>query len=358
MTPSVEDGLGRVGVAASDADVALRGGEVATRSLAAASPAPVAPPTGEGGVVRAENLTKRFGDVLAVDDLSFALERGTVTGFLGPNGAGKTTTLRMLLHLVEPTAGRALVFGGRYQDLERPADRVGAVLEASDFHPGRSGRDHLFSLALALGRDVAGDHWFVGRERAARRRVDRVLDLVELAGADRRRVGSYSLGMRQRLGLAGALLGDPELLILDEPANGLDPEGVRWLRDYLRSFAAEGKTVFVSSHVLAEVAQTVDQVVIINKGRLVSFSPLAELTARLTGTVRVRAGAAHRLQARLEAEGIRATLLDGDELLVEGAASARVGEIAYQAGVALHELVPESSSLEDVFLELTAEESS
>ena len=295
---------------------------------------------------------------MAVDKLSFSLDPGTVTGFLGPNGAGKTTTLRMLLHLVQPTAGQALVFGRRYQDLERPAAQVGAVLEAADFHPGRSGRDHLFSLALALGRETRGGHWFLERERAAAQRVDAVLDLVELTTAGHRRVGSYSLGMRQRLGLAAALLGDPSLLILDEPANGLDPEGVRWLRDFVRSFAADGKTVFVSSHVLAEVAQTVDDVIIINKGRLVTISPLAELTARRTGAVRVRTPGAHRLHAKLEAEGLRSTLLDGDELVVEGAPSARVSEIAYQAGVPLHELVSESSSLEDVFLELTKGEPS
>ena len=318
----------------------------------------VAAPAAEGPVVLADHLTKRFGDLLAVDDLSFSLDRGTVTGFLGPNGAGKTTTLRTLLHLVQPTAGSALLFGRRYQDLDRPAARVGAVLEAADFHPGRSGRDHLFSLALALGRETDSGHWFIGRERAAASRVDAVLELVELAGAGRRRVGGYSLGMRQRLGLAGALLGDPDLLILDEPANGLDPEGVRWLRDFLRSFAADGKTVFVSSHVLAEVAQTVDDVIIINKGRLVTISPLAELTARRTGAVRVRAPGAHRLQAKLEAEGFLSTLLDGDELLVQGAPSARVGEIAFQAGIPLAELVSESSSLEDVFLELTKGEPS
>ena len=327
---------------------------MSTTFQAVAEPPPVAR-AGEDAVVQAEHLTKRFGDVVAVDDLSFALERGTVTGFLGPNGAGKTTTLRMLLHLVAPTSGRALVFGGRYEGLEQPAGRVGAVLEAADFHPGRSGRDHLFSLALALGQAGGGDGSFLGRERAASRRVDAVLQLVELSGAARRRVGSYSLGMRQRLGLAGALLGDPELLILDEPANGLDPEGVRWLRDFLRRFAAEGKTVFVSSHVLAEVAQTVDQVVIINKGRLVTFAPLAELTARVSGGVRVRAPNIGRLQSALAAVGIRSTLLDSNELLVEGAPSARVGEIAFAAGVPVHELVPESSSLEDVFLELTAE---
>jgi ABC-2 type transport system ATP-binding protein len=322
------------------------------------APRAIEAPAADEPVVKVERLSKRFGDILAVDDLSFALERGTVTGFLGPNGAGKTTTLRMLLHLVQPTAGRALVFGRRYQDLERPASRVGAVLEAADFHPGRSGRDHLFSLALALGREVDDGKWLSGRERAAAQRVEAVLDLVGLSSAARRRVGSYSLGMRQRLGLAGALLGDPELLILDEPANGLDPEGVRWLREFMHDFAAEGKTVLVSSHVLAEVAQTVDQVIIINEGRLVTFEPLARLTAKLTGTVRVRAPGAHRLSAVLAAAGFRSTLLDGDELLVEGVPSARVGELAFAAGLPLHELVPESSSLEDVFLELTAKEPS
>jgi ABC-2 type transport system ATP-binding protein len=331
---------------------------VGTRTLPVTAPAPVEPSVGDRAVVRAEHLTKRFGDVLAVDDLSFTLERGTVTGFLGPNGAGKTTTLRMLLHLVEPTAGQALVFGGRYQDLERPASRVGAVLEAADFHPGRSGHDHLFSLALALGREREDGNWFLGRERAAQHRVDAVLELVELAGAARRRVGSYSLGMRQRLGLAGALLGEPELLILDEPANGLDPEGVRWLREFMRKFAAEGNTVFVSSHVLAEVQQSVDQVVIINKGKLVTFEPLDRLTRDIGGSVRVRAPRAHRLHAELEKQGIRSTLLDGDELLVARTASAQIGELAFAAGIPLHELVPESSSLEDIFLELTAEESS
>jgi ABC-2 type transport system ATP-binding protein len=313
------------------------------------------PPAGvEAPIVQAEHLSKRFGDVVAVDDLSFALGRGSVTGFLGPNGAGKTTTLRMLLHLVEPSAGRALVFGRHYPELERPSARVGAVLEAADFHPGRSGRDHLFSMALALGRDSNDSHWFFAREQAAAERVDALLDLVELSGAGRRRVGSYSLGMRQRLGLA--LLGDPELLILDEPANGLDPEGVRWLRDFLRAFAGEGKTVFVSSHVLAEVAQAVDDVVIINKGRLVAFEPLAKLTARISGSVHVRAPGAQTLHAALAAEGINSTMLDSDELSVEGATSAQIGDIAFRAAVPLHELTPEASSLEDVFLEVTAKE--
>ena len=215
-------------------------------------------------VASAVQLTKRFGDVTAVADLSFAVEAGRVTGFLGPNGAGKTTTLRMLLGLAEPTHGRALVFGQSFAELARPATRVGAVLEAADLNPGRSGRDHLRVLACAAG--VPGP------------RVDEVLALVDLTAAADRRTEGYSLGMRQRLGLAAALLGDPELLVLDEPGNGLDPEGVRWLRDFLRAFAARGRTVLISSHHLAEVAQTVDEVVIIDHGRLVVASPLDVLT--------------------------------------------------------------------------------
>lgn len=214
-------------------------------------------------VLSAVGLTKSFGDVTAVRDLSFEVDAGSVTGFLGPNGAGKTTTLRMLLGLAEPTHGRALVFGRRFAELPRPATRVGAVLEASALHPGRTGRDHLRVLACSAG--------------VPRSRVDEVLALVDLTAAAGRQAGGYSLGMRQRLGLAAALLGDPELLMLDEPANGLDPEGIRWLRDFLRSFAAEGRTVFVSSHHLAEIAQTVDRVVIIDRGRLVVESPLSDL---------------------------------------------------------------------------------
>ena len=222
------------------------------------------PPPGDPVVV-ASSLTKRFGELVAVDNLTFALESGTVTGFLGPNGAGKTTTLRLLLGLAEPTAGEALVFGRRYRDLDQPARQIGAVLESNDFHPGRSGRDHLRALALAAEIPSA--------------RVDEVLEVVELEADADRRVKSYSLGMRQRLGLAGALLGDPELLILDEPANGLDPAGVHWLRGFLHSFAAEGRTVLVSSHVLAEVAQAVDRVMIIDRGRLVAAAGLDELTS-------------------------------------------------------------------------------
>jgi ABC-2 type transport system ATP-binding protein len=215
-------------------------------------------------VVSCQGLTKQYGEVTAVSGITFSLEPGTVTGFLGPNGAGKTTTLRMLLGLAEPTAGQALVFGRRYRDLEQPTRRVGAVLESTDYHPSRSGRDHLRTLALAAELPL--------------NRVDEVLELVELRPAAGRRVRTYSLGMRQRLGVAAALLGDPELLVLDEPANGLDPAGVRWLRTFLQGLAASGRTVLVSSHLLAEVAQTVDQVVIIDHGRLLASGPLDELT--------------------------------------------------------------------------------
>jgi len=214
-------------------------------------------------VLSARNLTKRYGEVAVVEALTFALEPGTITGFLGPNGAGKTTTLRLLLGLAQPTAGEALVFGRRYHELEAPMHRVGAVLESGDFDPGRSGRNHLRALALAAG--VPYD------------RVEELLVLVELQAAADRPVRNYSLGMRQRLGLASALLGDPELLLLDEPANGLDPAGVHWLRGFLRQFAESGRTVLVSSHVLAEVAQTVDAVVIINRGRLAATLGLDEL---------------------------------------------------------------------------------
>ncbi|MGI8755481.1 MAG: ABC transporter ATP-binding protein [Acidimicrobiales bacterium] len=222
-----------------------------------------APDPAVGAVVRASHLTKRYGDLVAVDDVSFSLEAGTVTGFLGPNGAGKTSTLRLLLGLAAPTSGEALVHGRPYAELDQPAREVGAVLESNDFHPGRSGRDHLRVLALAAG--------------LSERRVDDVLELVALGTPAVRPVKSYSLGKRQRLGLAAALLGEPRVLILDEPTNGLDPVGVRWLRRLIRSFAEGGGTVLVSSHVLAEISQSVDRVVIINGGRVVADAPVVAL---------------------------------------------------------------------------------
>jgi ABC-2 type transport system ATP-binding protein len=289
--------------------------------------------------ISVQGLTKRFGDVLAVDQLHFQVDPGTVVGFLGPNGAGKTTTLRMLLGLVTPTAGTATIAGRPYRELPAPARRVGAVLEASGFHPGRSARDHLRVLATATGLDP--------------RRVDEVLEQTGLAAAGRRRVGGFSLGMRQRLGLAAALLGDPEVLILDEPANGLDPEGVHWLRGLVRGLADQGRTVLVSSHVLAEVAQTVDQVVIVDRGRLVAQSTLAALTAGADRTVRVRTPQPEALRDLLVARGASVTLDGPGQLVVGGATTEQVGQAAAAGGVVLHEMRFERSNLEDVFLELT-----
>ena len=295
-------------------------------------------------MIEVAGLTKRFGSTLAVDDLSFSAAPGTVTGFLGPNGAGKSTTLRAILGLVRPTAGSTAVLGQPYRELERPSQQVGAVLETFDAHPGRSGRNHLRVLARAARLPAA--------------RVDEVLALVELTDAARRRAKGYSLGMRQRLNLAAALLGDPEVLVLDEPANGLDPQGIRWLRDLLRSFAREGRTVLISSHVLAEMAQTVDEVVIIHRGRLVRHATMAEVEAMAAGAARVRSPDAERLASLLADAGVDARVL-ADGLLAVSTTPERVGEIAAGHGVVLHELTAERATLEEVFLELTggAEES-
>jgi ABC-2 type transport system ATP-binding protein len=283
-------------------------------------------------------LTKRYGPVTAVDDLSFSVREGAVTGFLGPNGAGKTTTLRMILALARPTTGHATVLGRPYAQLEEPARTVGANLEIAGAHPGRKGRDHLRALAAMAG--------------LPRSRVDEVLRIVELEAAAGRRAGKYSLGMRQRLGLAATLLGDPQVLVLDEPANGLDPQGIRWLRDFLRGMAAEGRTVLVSSHVLAEVAQTVDDVVVIHRGRLVEQGPVSRLTAG--GHVVVRSPRAAELLAALERGGLSATG-DGHELVVDAEDPARVGDIAFEAGVPVHELTTRATSLEEAFLALTSD---
>jgi ABC-2 type transport system ATP-binding protein len=289
--------------------------------------------------INVHGLSKRFGDVLAVDGLDFEVAEGTVVGFLGPNGAGKTTTLRMLLGLVTPTTGTG-TFGGRaYRELEEPTRVVGAVLEASGFHPGRTARNHLRVLATAAGLPAC--------------RVDKVLAQVGMADAADRRVGGFSLGMRQRLGLAAALLGDPQVLLLDEPANGLDPEGIAWLRRLIRHQADQGRTVLVSSHVLAEVAQTVDQVVIIARGRLVTQSTLADLTAGADAAVRVRTPQAEALRDRLAAGGAAVRLDGPDQLVVTGVTTEQVGRAAAAAGVVLHEMRFERSNLEEVFLELT-----
>jgi len=291
-------------------------------------------------VIEVEGLTKRYGSTLAVDDLSFTVSPGTVTGFLGPNGAGKSTTMRAILGLVHPTVGSTAVLGVPYRALDWPVRQVGALLETFDAHPGRSGRNHLRVLA------VAG--------QIPRSRADEVLDLVELGGAGRRRVKGYSLGMRQRLGLAAALLGDPEVLVLDEPANGLDPQGVRWLRDFLRSLAGEGRTILVSSHVLAEVAQTVHEVVIIHRGRLVRHAAMADVESMAAGARTVRSPQAARLESLLVDAGVEVQS-QGDGRLAVSAESERVGEIAAAHGVVLHELTAQRATLEEVFLELTGD---
>ena len=293
-------------------------------------------------MIEVENLTKRFRKTVAVDDLSFKIREGAITGFLGPNGAGKTTTLRVILGLVHPTAGKATVMGRLYRQLESPTQQVGAVLEASDFHPGRSGRNHLRVLAAATG--------------IPRSRVEEILEVVDLQGAAGRRAGGYSLGMRQRLSLAGALLGDPGILVLDEPANGLDPQGIRWLREFLRSLAAEGRTIFISSHVLAELEQIVDEVVIIHRGKFVVQASTAELVARAAGGIRARSPQADQLRAALEQSGVKVASSEGDLLTLADATTAQVGEIAAAKGIVLHELVAESSSLEEAFLDLTSQD--
>jgi ABC-2 type transport system ATP-binding protein len=287
----------------------------------------------------AAGLTKRYGAITAVDDVSFAVRAGAVTGFLGPNGAGKTTTLRMVLGLARPTAGTAAILGQPLGALPDPARSVGANLEICGMHPGRSGRNHLRALAAMGGLPAA--------------RVDVVLDLVEMRDAADRRAGGYSTGMRQRLGLAAALLGDPEVLVLDEPANGLDPQGIRWLRDLLRGVASQGRTVLVSSHVLSEVQQTVDDVIVISRGRLVTSGPIDSLVTE--GAVRVRSPHAAELAAALERDGADVTA-DENGLIVKGRTTEQVGERAFAAGVPLHELTLEHDSLEDVFFRLTAQE--
>jgi len=292
-------------------------------------------------LIEVQSLTKRFRKTVAVENLSFKVREGAVTAFLGPNGAGKTTTLRIILGLVRATQGQATVMGKRYRDLPDPVRQVGAVLEASSFHPGRSGRNHLRTVANAAG--------------IASTRVEETLALVQMTNDAGRRVGGYSLGMKQRLSLAAALLGDPKVLVLDEPANGLDPQGMRWLRELLRSLADEGRTVLISSHVLAEVEQVADEVIIIHRGRFVEQASTAELFARAGGGIRVRSPQADRLGALLGKAGLSVKSAEGDLLVVEGSTE-RVGELAAANGIVLHELAAEKSTLEEAFLELTEHE--
>jgi ABC-2 type transport system ATP-binding protein len=290
-----------------------------------------------------EGMTKRYGTVRAVNDLSFAVRAGAVTGFLGPNGAGKTTALKMIVGLARPTAGRALVNGGPVAAVAADGYLLGVYIEPCGAHPGRSARNHLRSLAALAG--------------LPRSRVEEVLALVGLEQAAGRRVGTYSTGMRQRLGLAAALLGDPRILVLDEPLNGLDPQGIRWLRTFLREHAASGKTVLLSSHVLSEVAQTVDDVVVIHKGQLVHQGSIDELARLGDGGVLVSTPTRERLAAAVRRAGGRVEHQNGGgRLLIEGLDAAQVGELAHDERVVLHELAPHGSSLEDMFFTLTEEE--
>ena len=292
--------------------------------------------------IEIQGISKRFGEVQAVKDLSFEVQAGRVTGFLGPNGAGKSTTIRMLLGLVHPNAGRGTFDGREYGDLEHPSAHVGAVLEDASFHPGRSGRNHLRILA------AAGDH--------PSARVEEVLELTGIADAGNRRVKGYSMGMRQRLAIAAALLGDPEVLILDEPANGLDPPGIRWMRGLLRSEAARGRAVLVSSHLLSEVSQSVDDIVVISKGELRASGPIDQVVAGAEGgAIRVRAPDAKGLAAALDAAGLAHREDPSGALLVSGSTGEAVGEAANAKRIALSELTEVSRSLEDVFMELTGE---
>ncbi len=289
-------------------------------------------------IITIQNLTKNFGAVRAVDDLTFDIEEGKVVGFLGPNGSGKTTTLRSLVGLVAPTSGSATIHGVRYDQLTDPLSQIGVMLEAAS-HPARSARNHLRVLAAEA--------------RVPRSRADEMLELVDLGGAARRRSGGFSLGMTQRLGLAAALLGDPRILVLDEPANGLDPEGIRWLRDFLRNLASEGRTVLLSSHVLSEVSQTVDEVVVINHGRLITHSPLAALSAS-GPRVRVRSPQLEKFASVLTALGFDADYEGVNALVVAGSTPEAIGQLAFDHGVVLHEIAAESSNLEDVFFDLTS----
>ena len=291
-------------------------------------------------MIEIRDLTKRYDDTLAVDGLTFDVKPGWVTGFLGPNGAGKSTTMRLILGLDAPTRGSATVNGRPYRHIHRPLFEVGALLEARGIHPGRSARDHLLSLAQSNG--------------IPRARVDEVLELVGLASVSRKRAGGFSLGMNQRLGIAGALLGDPEVLLLDEPVNGLDPEGIIWIRTLLRDLAAEGRTVLLSSHLMSEMAMTAQRLIVIGRGKLIADTDIDDFLRRSSGNyVRVRSPEPDRLRALLTplAESIEAA--DDGALLVGGLDCPTVADAAFDAGIRVHELAAEQASLEEAYLELT-----
>jgi ABC-2 type transport system ATP-binding protein len=300
------------------------------------------------GLIEAHELTKRFGGKVAVDHLSFTVEPGRVTGFLGPNGAGKSTTMRLITGLDRPDSGTATIGGLGYAQLSKPLTRVGALLEARSVHPGRSARNHLLFLAQTQGVPA--------------RRADEMLDLVGLREVAGKRAGGFSLGMTQRLGIAAAMLGDPPVLMLDEPVNGLDPEGIRWVRTFMRQLASEGRTIFVSSHLMSEMAVTADHLVVIGRGALIANSSTEDFIARSSErSVLVRTPDPDRLGELITAEGGSVTAADGDGaaqdngLIVTGLPAPRIGELAASASIVLHELTPRLPSLEEAFMELTAD---
>ena len=292
-------------------------------------------------MIEIRNLTKHYGEKVAVDDLSFTVQSGTITGFLGPNGAGKSTTMRLILGLDSPTSGSALVNGKAYHEFTEPLHEVGAMLEARVIHPGRSGYNHLLSLARTQG--------------ISRQRVDEVIGLVGLDDVAHKRVGGFSLGMGQRLGIAAALLGEPETVILDEPANGLDPEGILWIRNLLKRLAREGHTVFLSSHLMSEMALTAENLVIVGRGRLISETTVEELVERttLTESVRVDTPQPSELAAALSAAGATLESSERGVLAVRGLSAGQIGDIAAAGAITLHELTPNRASLEEAFMDLT-----
>jgi ABC-2 type transport system ATP-binding protein len=294
-------------------------------------------PTSTDGRIEIQGLTKRFGQFTAVDDLTFSVEPGRITGFLGPNGAGKTTTLRMLLGLIRPTSGTATIGGRSYAHLPHPLSTVGAALEATNFHPGRSGRDHLRVLADTASIPTS--------------RVDELLELTGIPAAARKRAGGYSMGMRQRLGLAASLLGDPQVLVLDEPANGLDPEGIRWLRGFLKHLAGQGKTILISSHLLQEVAQTVDDVVIIANGRLVRAGTMSELEGKPGALVETSDPSA--LAGALRVADVTSTVQEDGSLVADTSDLRLVGDVALRAGLPVYGLRPQRADLEQLYFSLT-----
>jgi ABC-2 type transport system ATP-binding protein len=292
-------------------------------------------------VIEVNGVSKRYGEKIAVDDLTFSVQPGVVTGFLGPNGAGKSTTMRLILGLDAPSSGSALINGKQYRDLAAPLHEVGAMLEARAIHTGRSGYHHLLALAETQG--------------ISRRRVNEVINMVGLESVARKRVGSFSLGMGQRLGIAAALLGDPATVILDEPSNGLDPEGIRWIRNLLKGLAAEGKTVFLSSHLMSEMEHTAEQLIVIGKGRLIAATSVEAFVAQASSgaPVRVRSPDAAALSVTLTGAGARVTTEEDGALAVQGLTTAQVGELAAAERLVLHELAPVHVSLEDAFMSIT-----